>query len=413
VTRLHPPIPPSRHSTSTDRQPDDDTMPRPPRDQGALSRLFVALTTLAVSLFLSLCAAEILVRMVSPQPRLVIEPGGFYSPDPPGRYRLSPGYRGRIYNRAEYSNAIRINEAGLRGPEIEKSAEGSLRVLVVGDSFVFGVGVEDNETFTALLPVDLSRAGIEAEGLNAGIPAFGIPDAESWLRRHGAELNPDVVVVAVFLGNDLVDASPDREEILLVDGLLVPSQSAGGLKAWLHRHSHLYVAIKGLFEQPGFQPLRSKLGLGEPWKVRTLREELGVYRKSADLDLKPSVDATDEALAGLRDLSSELGFELLAVLIPSEIQLDPKRWQGSLARLGLDPAAYDPTTPTRIFERLLARHEIPTLDLGPAFAAGLSRGEELYFKFDRHWTVEGHQLAADELTRFMAPLLESGDEPAR
>jgi hypothetical protein len=351
--------------------------------------------------------------MVRPQPRLVIEPGGFYSPDPPGRYRLSPGYRGRIYNRAEYSNEIRINEAGLRGPELGSSSRESSRVLMVGDSFVFGVGVEDSETFTALLPAGLSPEGIEAEGLNAGIPAFGIPDAESWLRRHGVELNPDVVVIAVFLGNDLVDASPDREQILLVDGLLVPSQSAGGFKAWLHRHSHLFVAVKGLLEQPGFQPLRTKLGLGEPWQVRTLREELGVYRKSADLDLKPSIDATDEALGRFQDLSSQLGFELLAILIPSEIQLDPERWQGSLTRLGLDSTEYDPSTPTRIFQKLLARHEIPTLDLGPAFAAGLSRGEELFFRFDRHWTVEGHQLAADELARFMAPILKSRDEPGR
>ncbi len=356
---------------------------------------------LAVSLVLSLAAAEILVRIARPQTRLVIEPGGFYMPDPPGRYRLSPGYRGRIYNRAEYSNEIRINEAGLRGSEIASSPMDTLRVLVVGDSFVFGVGVEDTETFAALLPVSLAPDGLEAEGLNAGIPAFGVPDAESWFRRHGAGLEPDVVVLAIFLGNDLVDASPDREEILLVDGLLVPSQSAGGLKAWLHRHSHLFVAIKGLLEQPGFQPLRAKLGLGEPWKTRTLREELGVYRKTADQELEPAIEATHEALGRFKDLSTDLDFDLVAVLIPSEIQLEPDRWHTSLTSLGLDPAEYDPSTPTRIFRKLLARHEIPTLDLGPPFEEGLSQGNELYFRLDRHWTVEGHELAAEELSRFL------------
>ncbi|MGB5658736.1 MAG: hypothetical protein WBO54_04570, partial [Thermoanaerobaculia bacterium] len=168
-----------------------------------LKKLLVPLVTLAVSFVLSLAAAEVLVRVARPQPRLVIEPGGFYMPDPPGRYRLSPGYRGRIYNRAEYSNQIRINDAGLRGSELGPSSEEILRVLIVGDSFVFGVGVEDSETFTALLPKDLARMGFTAEGLNAGIPAFGVPDAESWFRRHGADLDPDVVVLAIFLGNDL------------------------------------------------------------------------------------------------------------------------------------------------------------------------------------------------------------------
>lgn len=388
-------------------------MPHPPPDQGLLKKLVVPVVTLAISLALSLAAAEILVRVARPQLRLVIEPGGFYEPDPPGRYRLSPGYRGRIYNRAEYSNEIRINQAGLRGSEVGSSTEETLRVLVVGDSFVFGVGVEDTETFTALLPMHLAREGFEAEGLNAGIPAFGVPDAESWFRRHGADLDPDVVVLAIFLGNDLVDASPDREEILLVDGLLVPSQSSGGLKAWLHRRSHLYVAIKSLFEQPGFQPLRDKLGLAEPWKMRTLREELGVYKQSARQDLRPAIDATDKALGRFADLSENLGFELFAVLIPSEIQLATDRWQASLTSLGLDPADYDPSTPTRIFRDLLARHGISTLDLGPPFVAGLSRGDELYFRLDRHWTRAGHSLAADELARFLALRADTAGEPSQ
>jgi len=378
-----------------------------------LKRTVVPVVMLAVSLVLSLAAAEILVRVVRPQPRLVIEPGGFYMPDPPGRYRLSPGYRGRIYNGAEYSNEIRINEAGLRGPEIESSSEEVLRVLIVGDSFVFGVGVEDTETFTALLPEHLAREGLAAEGLNAGIPAFGVPDAESWFRRHGADLDPDVVVLAIFLGNDLVDASPDREEILLVDGLLVPSQSADGLKAWLHRHSHLFVAIKSLLEQPGFLPLRARLGLGEPWKTRTLREELGVYKQSAEQDLRPAIDATDEALGRFVDWSWELGFELVAVLIPSEIQLEPDRWHSSLASLGLDPADYDSSTPTGIFQALLDRYKISTLDLGPQFSAGLSRGDELYFRLDRHWTTTGHELAADELARFLVHYLETQGRPSQ
>ena len=133
-----------------------------------LKKLLASLGTLAISILLSLVAAELLVRFVRPQPRLVIEPAGFYIPDPPGRYRLSPGYRGRIYNRAEYSNEIRVNQAGLRGGEIGPVSQNTRGVLVLGDSFVFGVGVEDTETFTALLPARIARQGLDAEGLNAG-----------------------------------------------------------------------------------------------------------------------------------------------------------------------------------------------------------------------------------------------------
>ena len=360
---------------------------------------------LALSAVLSVLAAEFVVRGVRPQPRLVITPGGFYTVDPPGRYRLSPGYRGRIYNRAEYDNEIRINAEGLRGEEVGQKTERLTRLLAIGDSFVFGVGVEDTETFTAVMADQLTEIGVPAAGLNAGIPAFGVPDAVSWLARRGLALQPDVVILSIFQGNDLVDASPDREEILIVDGLLVPGQSAGGIKAWLHRHSHLYVLLKSLLEQPSLLPLRAKMGLGEPWKVRVLREEFGVYRQTAPADLGPAIEATDRALEELKTLGKVQGFSVVAVLIPSEIQVDGERWAAGLASLSLDAEEYDPEIPTRIFVDLLDRHAISTLDLGPVFAEGLAAGEDLYYRLDRHWTKQGHELAADAIESFLAPKL--------
>lgn len=329
-------------------------------------------------------------------------------PDPPGRYRLSPGYRGRITNRAEYDNEIRINQAGLRGPELAGGPDEVTRVLAIGDSFTFGVGVEESESFVALLADRLSEAGTAAEAMNAGTPAFGVPDAETWFRLHGAGLAPDVVVLAIFVGNDLIDASPDREEILVVDGLLVPSESARGLKAWLFRHSQLYVAVKGLLETPAFRPLRSKLGLGEPWTLRVLREELDVYRKGAEERLGPAIAATDRALAGLVEQTRASGIELVAMLIPSEVQVDPERWSAAVETLELDPDEYDPGIPTRIFRNLLARHEIAAVEPSAELARRIGAGESLYFRRDRHWTTRGHEVAAGVLTDFVLARLAGG-----
>lgn len=361
--------------------------------------LVSSLLALTVSVAVCLLAAEALIRLVRPSARLTIEPGGLYEADPPGRYRLAPGYRGSIFNRVEYSNEIRINEHGLRGPEVGASLPGGTRILAIGDSFVFGVGVEDDQTFIARLAERLTEPGRPVEALNGGIPAFGVPDAVGWLERHGIALQPDVVVLGIFLGNDLVDASPDREAIVVVDGLLTPRHSPKGLRAWLFRHSQLYAALKGLSEQPGLLPLRNRLGLGEPWRVRVLREEFGIYKKTAPDDLVAAIEATDRALAKLAELADERELLLQAVLIPSEIQLDAQRWRAGLESLGLDAAAYDVEVPTRIFSRLLSAHQIPALDLTATLAPEYRSGVKLYFEFDRHWTERGHTVAAEALER--------------
>ena len=369
----------------------------------ALKRRFLLpALALLVSVVAALAVGEVAIRLMLPQPRLVITPGGLYETDPPGRCRLTPGYEGRIYNRAEFSVPIRVNRYGLRGPEIGSPTASTLRVLAIGDSFVFGVGVGDDETFVAELARRLTRPGRPAEGLNAGVPTFGVPDAEGWLARHGAALEPNVVVLGVFLGNDLIDASPARPAIHLVDGLMVPAASPGGVKAWLHRRSHLYVALKGLLERPGLAPLRSRLGLAEPWTVRTLREEFAIYHRDAPQVLAPAIEATDAALGRLAERSRAGEFDLVALLIPSEVQLDPSRWTAALHRLGLDPGVHDPAVPGRIFRRLLARHGIPVIDPAPELARKMAAGEELYFSHDRHWTAAGHVVAAAELARSLA-----------
>ena len=359
--------------------------------------LLASAALLLTSLLVSLVAAEIVVRIVRPQAQLVISPGGLYVADPPVRYRLAPGYEGRIYNRAEFSNAVRINRVGLRGPELESERDDTVRVLAIGDSFPFGVGVEGSEAFVAVLADLLTDDFRPAVGLNAGVPGFGIQDAQSWLARHGVKLDPDVVVMAIFVGNDLADASPDREGVNIVDGLLVPKESKGGFRAWLHRHSHLYVLLKGMLDSPAFRPWRAKLGLCEPWVVRTLREEFAVYRRQPDAAFTAARNVADRALEEFARLAKDSGFEPLALLIPGDIQVEEERWLASLANLGLDPAEYDPEVPTRVFAELLRKHSIPSVDLTAPIRTRIEQGERLYFEHDRHWLPAGHRLAAEEL----------------
>ncbi len=223
-----------------------------------------------------------------------------------------------------------------------------------------------------------------------------------------------MLVLAIFVGNDLADARPDREAIKIVDGLVAPADTPVGLRSWLYRRSDLVRLAKTALGSPALADLRNTLGLAEPWILRNLRYEFSTYALQPSPELRAAEAATDAAIGRLAAMCEEDGTELVALLLPARIQLVPEAWDAALEMIGLDSAAYDPSHARQVFERFLDSHAIPHLDLGPAFAAAIASGEQLYYRKDRHWTAAGHALAAKELAGFLAqlPLLGSPAPPA-
>ncbi|MBT9560282.1 MAG: hypothetical protein IV100_29920 [Myxococcales bacterium] len=83
---------------------------------------------------------------------------------------------------------------GFRGPET-LSAPGGMRILVLGDSFAFGMGVGDEDTFPHQLGLALAARGVSARVWNAAVPGYTIVDQlEQWEQKL-ARLEPDVVLV--------------------------------------------------------------------------------------------------------------------------------------------------------------------------------------------------------------------------
>jgi hypothetical protein len=357
-----------------------------------LRRLAARLLLLGFSLGAGLLIAEVAVRLVRPQAVMTVS-RGLYVPDPPRRYRLQPGFQGTVSNRVEFDTRVSINREGLRGPEIGPKASGTLRVLVLGDSFAFGVGAQGDETYPARLQEILRSRGIRAEVLNAGAPGYGVPDETAWFERWGKPLAPDVVLVTVFIGNDLQDAVPGPKPMAVDGALVMPGENAGSLSRWLYYHSQLFVLIKN--SSLGAS-LRRLLGRPEPLETRQQREEFDLYAKAGTSErVRQGAAETERAVAALA--ADAGGARVLAVIIPSLIQVDPQRWQANLQRFGLDPARYDLTHPNEIFRGIFARHGIPVVDLTAPFSQALARGQKIYYSIDQHLTPAGYRLAAERI----------------
>ena len=72
----------------------------------------------------------------------------------------------------------------------------------MGDSFTFGLGVNDEETFVQLLN---SRAGAGDFYLNFAVPGFSTDQEYLLIRRRVFDFKPSVIVLITYLGNDLFD----------------------------------------------------------------------------------------------------------------------------------------------------------------------------------------------------------------
>lgn len=356
-----------------------------------LKRLAARLLLAGAGVVVGLGIAELAVRLLRPQPVLLVT-RGLYAPDPPRRYRLQPGFRGTVTNRVEYRTPVTVNRHGLRGPEIADRQPDTLRVLVVGDSFTFGVGARDDETFPARLEAILRGRGSRAQVLNAGAPGFGVPDAVAWLERWGWTLEPDVVVLGVFLGNDLQDAAPGGPQAVAVDGeLRMRGETTSDLARWLYHRSHLYVLLK---TSALGNLARSLRGQPEPLENRTLRAEFELYEKEGTSEVvRQGLAATEEAVA---ELAARSPARVVAVLIPSRPQVDPAVWRGALAQLGQAPERYDARRPNRLFRELFERRGIPVLDVTEPLARAVERGEAIYYPIDQHLTPAGYRLLAEQ-----------------
>jgi lysophospholipase L1-like esterase len=138
------------------------------------------------------------------------------------RYRLTPGFDMTLGG-ARY----RINSLGLRGPEVDETGS---TVLVVGDSFAFGLGVDEDETFSARLEGALDAAtGGPVEVLNLGVPGYHTGQEAVWLERVGFALAPDLVVL-LYYGNDEIGEAfqyDPRFGVLYGDPLPLPYRLKG------------------------------------------------------------------------------------------------------------------------------------------------------------------------------------------
>lgn len=415
------------------------------RRAGLAARLALVLASVVMALAL----AELAARLVPPasstlgddgtdpndslwsDPEWRSPPPRTFRPDPVLAFDNAPSqtadvpigeHRGGRYR-------FKTNAYGLRrNDEIEVARpQDTFRVLVLGDSQTGGF-VDNAETYSQLLEDRWqSRAQQTVEALNAGVIGYAPQQEFLWYQQRGRALQPNVVVLALYIGNDVRDLIDGEVDAAVIDeqaGRVGPLRAPG---AWLGLHSRLaqmgYNAartvnpLRGVLDALGMRTPPPALPFTTDALVRVLRECHGCWLQT----LKQAVRVRDDPARGeqayrrleemLRLLNAQVaadGGRLALLVIPSKPQVEPEDERGGLARaarlLELDPE-------TVRYEEI-ARERI----LGAGRAAGVAvvdplpglqqaaRGGRVYYRRDWHLNVRGNQALAEILDAELAEL---------
>jgi hypothetical protein len=161
-----------------------------------------------------------------------------------------------------------FNAQGFRHPADFDPDETRAKIVVVGDSYAFGWGVEYEDTFAARIGSALAGTVV----YDLAIPGFGVDQMWLTLRHVGLPVQPELAVVVLFAGDFRRSQRAYRYGVdlnkpvyALVDGELVPKTAEDrppALLRWLDRHSHLYAGFQTAKRWLGF-----RLPVGEFWHL--------------------------------------------------------------------------------------------------------------------------------------------------
>jgi lysophospholipase L1-like esterase len=170
------------------------------RRAGWIANVLLAGATLLVAAGAGECA----MRLAFPRPPRWVEPQTKHLESPLLGWVLPPGTRSYTIDAP-----VSVNALGLRDDEIPRAKPpGERRVLALGDSFTFALGVRFEDLYVQQLERLLAAdGGSPVQVVNAGVAGYNTRQELIYLLADGLSLGPDLVTVG-FYWNDLVGNEP-------------------------------------------------------------------------------------------------------------------------------------------------------------------------------------------------------------
>jgi lysophospholipase L1-like esterase len=357
--------------------------------RAVLARAVLLLVGLAVGVAIVDLSVRVMMDLFACHDRL----GWTFAPDKSG-WKTS---RSR-----EYLLRERFNSFGLR--DIDRPLEkpdGVFRILFLGDSTVASMQVAREDSYPGLLEELLSaEAGAgKVEVINAGIDGYGTAQSLLMFHEYGSRVDPDLVVLGVYLANDVADnwAGNQGTHHYL-------ARRCG--RPYFELQNDTLVAVNGgvpLIKEPSFFDRLLRLSiLYSNFIPNAARGGVEPDFDGSQVFTVPPPDGVDDALeltgqllSQLNDEVAEQGARLVVLFTPEKMEIGQRAVPDRPARV------YGPAY-ARI-ERHLESDGIPYIDLVPRLTQHIEEGGALpYFERDDHFNEVGHLISVELIRDWLA-----------
>ncbi|MEE3325832.1 MAG: SGNH/GDSL hydrolase family protein [Myxococcota bacterium] len=306
------------------------------------------------------------VDLPSKPPRWV-ESGGIQSFDEELGWVLKPDFE---------SEGVRTNSLGFRSSsEYDLNNDEAQRVMILGDSMVFGSGEEQENIFTEVL----NRQSDSRLFINAGVRGYSTWQEYLVLSKYIEKIRPQVVVLFYTQSNDLLSNVRESDfypSVSLEQGRLVGKKASEFRNLPMYKKTFIYRFLSKYY-------LRGR--------------DLSYFWNRSDLQLRQGDSyvwlVAVEILKDFASLRDQYSFELYVVDIPTLSQL---KW-GTGGEYRQD-----------LLSKLCRSLNIPYFDLRDHYPSDSS---VLFLENDSHYNVTGHQFIADFLESVVLRESDTRSEP--
>jgi hypothetical protein len=329
------------------------------------------------------------------------------------------------WQRFEGGALIETNGLGFRDRDhAPDKPDGQVRIAVLGDSFSAAVQVPLEETWWRVLEGLLHGGGCGGHGADivAGaapvevlsFAVSGYSPAQSLLafRHEARRFAPDLVLLELFVGNDLIEGTGALDDeslrpyLVLEDGQLVlddrfvdlpafrlRSSSLGRAVAWLTRHSRILQTVVQARHALRGRARDVSGAVAEPGV------DSNVYREPVSEGWRSAWSVTEAILATFAEEVRGAGAEPLLLIAGTGAQVHPDA-QASAAfarHVGVPDLGY----PVRRLLSAAFVADLPAVNLPLVMAGEAERSGVMLHGFENavpgfgHWNADGHRVVAN------------------